>query len=183
MAGAASFFETVPGVGVFFPGEAVITGVSATINEAPRRFLAIVVVLAAWSGDQTNYWIARIGTRRLTLADEGSDPSASRSARAFQRAMALLRTHGVWTVVIGRLIPFVRSFIPAAAGVARIAPVPFALASAVGCILWATLWLGAGSALRVMLDWPPPVLALIGLGVVMGLGAAVLRRRHIKPVR
>lgn len=182
VAAGASFFETVPGVGVLFPGEAVLTGISATIDDGPRRFLAVAVILAAWSGDQVNYWIARLGTRRLTLADDDSDPAASRSARAFQRALALLRAHGVWTVLIGRLIPFVRSFVPAAAGVARIPPVPFALASAVGCLLWASLWLGAGSALRVVLDWPPPVLAIMVLSAVVSVAVVVLRRRRGKMV-
>lgn len=177
VAGAAAFLETVPGVGVFFPGEAVLAGAAATIDGTPRHYLGVTVVLAAWTGDQVNFWIARLSTRHLRLAGKAA-PSARRSVRAFQGAMALLRAHGVWAVLVGRLIPVVRSFIPAAAGVARIPPVPFALASAVGCVLWASLWLGAGSVLRAALDQHPAVVALVVVGATgCGLGALIHRLR------
>lgn len=177
VAASAAFAETIPGVGVFLPGEAVITSVATVIDSTPRHVLGPAVLVAAWSGDQTNYWVARRGSRRFTSTHTGTEPEGT----PFRRATVLLRRHGVKTVLIGRLVPFVRSFIPAAAGVARVGPVPFALASAVGCLIWTSLWLGAGRALQSLLDEPVPpwaALALSGLGVATCVVVSVLWRRH-----
>lgn len=88
--------------------------------------------------------------------------------------------HGRSAVLIGRLVPVVRSFVSVPAGVVRMPWPQFLLYTALGSGVWNALLIGGGMLLGTqyqlverytgVLDW-----VLVG-GVVLGVGALVVRR-------
>lgn len=73
------------------------------------------------------------------------------------RAQQWFVRHGALSVMLGRLVPAVRSLISLPAGVARMAPAPFLAWSALGTLLWSSLLCALGYALEsryeAVKDW------------------------------
>ncbi|GAB2512399.1 DedA family protein [Lysobacter humi (ex Lee et al. 2017)] len=89
--------------------------------------------LGRWVGGERIRGFARRHGRWLTLSPRDID----RAERWFER-------HGVWVVLLGRLVPGVRSLISIPAGIHRM-PLPrFVVATAVGSFAWSAglAWLG-----------------------------------------
>src|SRR5690606_32890495 len=80
---------------------------------------------------------ARRHGRWLTLDEDDIDSAC----RWFQR-------HGRMALVIGHLVPAVRTLISVPAGVSRMHLVPFLVASAVGTIAWTSILAAAGYVLE-----------------------------------
>lgn len=64
-----------------------------------------------------------------------------------QRGAAWFDRHGAWSVLIGRLIPGIRSLISLPAGAARMNLALFCLLTAVGSTAWNVFLIGVGAAL------------------------------------
>lgn len=101
--------------------------------------------LASWLGALLLYWLgAAIGmprairflaaTRLVSLTD------LERGSEWFVRS-------GGWTVLVGRMVPGVRSLISIPAGAARMNLVTFSAYTIIGSGLWNALLLGVGAAL------------------------------------
>lgn len=118
------------------------------------------------------HWSVRHG-RWLTLSPGEVDDAC----RWFQR-------HGSKAVLIGRLVPGVRTLISVPAGIAGMPFAPFLLYSAIGTAAWTALLAGAGYVLESqyekVADWINPVSnVVIGLLVVWYLyRVATFRRRE-----
>ncbi len=85
-------------------------------------------------------WLKQMASRHgrwLTLDEEGIDGAC----RWFDR-------HGKMALVIGHLIPAVRTLISVPAGVSRMPLVPFVAASAVGTVAWTSILAAAGYLLE-----------------------------------
>jgi membrane-associated protein len=169
-----AFAESLLGVGILLPGEIMISGLAATADPDQTPVLALAVILGAGLGDQLNYWLARAWGPRL---------STSRLVRwvgpaHWDRGIVLVQRHGALAVLVSRLLPVVRTVVPAVAGVARLSPARFALASVTGSLLWTTLWVGAGSLAAGLLRWSLLPLLILLPGAVLIL---LLRRRRTRP--
>jgi membrane protein DedA with SNARE-associated domain len=81
--------------------------------------------------------LARRHGRWLTLDEEGVD----KASQWFQR-------HGKMALVIGHLVPAVRTLISVPAGVSRMPLLPFLLASAIGTVAWTAILTAAGYLLE-----------------------------------
>jgi membrane protein DedA with SNARE-associated domain len=113
-------------------GGALAAGATAGVH------LSLVLVIAVGvAGNLVGSYIAwavgRYGGRgawhRLTKSAAGSDDGTARAQRWFEK-------HGARSVLIGRLLPVIRTFISLPAGFARMAPVRFGLYTVAGCIPW-----------------------------------------------
>jgi membrane protein DedA with SNARE-associated domain len=95
-------------------------------------------------GASITYWVARLGGRPLVdkLAQRVRiDPAhITRTEEQFQRRGAAL-------VLIGRVIPGIRTLVSIPAGLARMPFIPFFMATFVGAYIWCTLLIGAGYVL------------------------------------
>lgn len=105
------------------------------------------------------------------------------------RATAWFDRYGARAVLIGRILPVVRTFISLPAGIARMAPVRFGLYTTIGCIPWIAALAWAGYAVGA--NWqtisngfhgPTYVIAAL---VVIALAIAAWRyaRRRGSPSR
>ncbi|MFI1193391.1 DedA family protein [Micromonospora sp. NPDC020750] len=116
---------------------------------AEGRFNLVLIVVAATVGSVVGalvlYWLgAAVGEDRLKrwldhipLVDRDDLEKAD---RWFER-------HGRWAVLIGRVVPVVRSLVSIPAGANRMPLVEFVLLTTLGSGLWNALIVGAGFAL------------------------------------
>jgi len=100
------------------------------------------------------------------------------------RATLWFDRYGPRAVLLGRLLPVVRTFISLPAGIARMAPVRFGIYTTIGCIPWtiALAWAGyaVGANWRTIANgFHGPTYVVAGL-VLIALGIAAWRyvRRH-----
>src|SRR5258708_27364969 len=99
------------------------------------------------------------------------------------RAAAWFQRHGNAAVLVGRVIPVVRTFISLPAGFAGMAPVRFGVYTTLGCIPWTTALGVAGYALganwqSVANGFHGPTYAIAGILVAAVAAAIIVRLRR-----
>lgn len=131
---AIVFCETGLVVTPFLPGDSLlfVAGAIAAGGAMDVHALFAVLVVASFSGDNTNYWIGRyIGMRLFRRPD-----SRVFNPRHVERTQAFYERHGGKTVTIARFMPIVRTFAPFVAGMGRMVYLRFLFFSFAGAILW-----------------------------------------------
>lgn len=98
--------------------------------------------VAAFLGAQVGYWLGRRYGRRLF-----KDDARFLRTEHLDKAEEYFTRYGGRSLVIGRFIPFVRTFIPLAAGIARYPYGKFVAYNSLGSLLWGVGITYAGSAL------------------------------------
>lgn len=173
--GVASLAESALGLGTVVPGETMVTVGAHALDGGPIVWLAwVVVATAAFVGDHVGYLLGR----RTGPALAGSALVSRVGAQHWQRATRVLERHGVATLVVGRLVPGVRTLLAPAAGALGMTYCRYALAAALAALLWSALWVGGGSTVvGLVLQLPVPVVLAAGAAVVLVAAAAVLARR------
>ena len=104
--------------------------------------LIIMVVVAAFIGAQIGYFLGAKWGRKLFKPD-----ARVLKTEHLEKAEHYFRDYGGRSLVIGRFIPFVRSFIPLAAGIARYPYSKFLLFNTLGALLWGAGFIIVGSLL------------------------------------
>jgi membrane protein DedA with SNARE-associated domain len=136
---AAVFFlsaaETALFLGFIIPGEiaVILGGVLASRAHVPLPAVLAASVAGPILGDSIGYYLGR---------RYGENVSHKRRRKRWASAQRWIKTKGAPAVFLGRFVAFVRSFIPAAAGVSRMPYGTFLPWNAAAGILW-----GTGSAL------------------------------------
>lgn len=128
------FVETGLVVMPFLPGDSLlfVAGAIAAVGEMNIVALMLVLTAAAVLGDAVNYSIGRwIGPKVF-----GWENSRWFNKDAFNKTHAFYEKYGPITIVVGRFMPFVRTFAPFVAGVAEMSYAKFALYNVAGAILW-----------------------------------------------
>lgn len=128
------FIETGLVVMPFLPGDSLlfVTGALAGAGLMSYPVAVIVLLAAAILGDQCNYAIGRyVGPKVFQW--EGS---RFFNKQAFERAHAFYERYGGITIVLARFMPFLRTFVPFAAGVAQMDRARFSLFNVSGALLW-----------------------------------------------
>lgn len=121
---------------------------------AARGDLNIVLVVLAGTvgsllGTTLWYYIGkRVGCGRLKQWTAAHGRWFTISPDGVDRASDWFRRHGRKAVLIGRLIPAVRTLVSVPAGVAGMPLVPFLIYSAFGTVVWSGLLAGAGYLLE-----------------------------------
>ena len=104
--------------------------------------LIALTFVAAFLGAQVGYWLGwRYGRRLFT------DDARFLRTEHLDKAEQYFRRYGGRSLLIGRFIPFVRTFIPLAAGIARYPYAKFLAFNSLGSLLWGVGITFAGSAL------------------------------------
>ncbi|MDF7638483.1 VTT domain-containing protein [Lactobacillus sp. ESL0791] len=138
---AIIFIETGLVVFPFLPGDSLIFAASAMAAN-PRYALNIwlvylTVLLASILGNSTNY---EIGAWSRTAGSKFSwfNRLINQSKRA--AAEKFFSRHGAITIVVGRFIPFVRTFIPFISGGSKMHYGKFTVYNIIGGVLWTGLF-------------------------------------------
>ncbi|MBK6638643.1 MAG: DedA family protein [Rhodocyclaceae bacterium] len=140
------FCETGLVVTPFLPGDSLLFMAGAlTVTGAEVGFnlptLMIVLFSAAVLGDNFNYWIGRWAGKRILVWGEGS---RFFNRAAFDKTHEFYERYGGWTMLVARFMPFVRTFAPFVAGVARMDYRRYLTYDTAGAVLWVVSMTGAG---------------------------------------
>jgi membrane-associated protein len=171
-------------VGFLLPGDSILFTAGLLAAE-PGSSLSMPLLAAgsftcATAGNLVGYWTGRRFGRPWLLRRAGS------AARHVERAERFYARYGWFAVVVARFIPWARTFIPVAAGVARMSVPRFVSATVVGAGVWGAGLVVLGFAAHGVpwlrsLAYAVAVTAIAGAFVVPLAGWAVRRLRQRPP--
>lgn len=133
---AIVFCETGLVVTPFLPGDSLLFALGAltTVDNAVLSLplLWVVLVLAALTGDVTNYSIGKwLGPKVFQ-----STSSKLLNAHHLHRTQAFYEKHGGKTIILARFIPIVRTFAPFVAGVGIMKYPKYIAYCVMGALIW-----------------------------------------------
>ncbi len=133
--------------GVLFPvlpGDSLLftAGILHKQLELNLFVLITLVFIAAFAGAQIGYWLGARYGRRLF-----SDDARFLKTEHLEKAEKYFAQYGGRSLVIGRFVPFIRTFVPLAAGMARYPYGQFVLFNSLGALIWGVGVTMAGSLL------------------------------------
>ena len=128
------FCETGLVVTPFLPGDSLlfVAGTLAAVGAMYVHGLFALLVLAAFSGDNTNYWIGRFAGPRVFRIER----SRLFNPAHLQRTHRFYEKHGGKTVTFARFLPIIRTFAPFVAGIGRMVYPKFLFYSFSGSVFW-----------------------------------------------
>ncbi len=137
------FAETGLVVTPFLPGDSLLFAVgaiAASTGKLDPWLCGGIVMVAAFCGDNVNYWAGRlIGPRVFSKED-----SFFFHRKHLEKTEQFYNKYGSRTVIIARFVPIVRTFAPFVAGVGKMPYPRYMLFSFIGSCLWVPICLGAG---------------------------------------
>jgi membrane-associated protein len=131
---AIVFTETGVVVMPFLPGDSLLFVVGALAAAGGMDIVTVMCVLvaAALTGDNVNYWIGRWAGPKVFRAEE----SRWFSRRHLERTHAFYERFGGKAIIIARFVPIVRTYVPFVAGIGTMSYARFLAFSVVGALLW-----------------------------------------------
>jgi len=136
------FIETGLVVMPFLPGDSLlfVAGALTAAGDLNLGVLMVLLTTAAIAGDAVNYSVGRfVGNKVFSW-----EHSRWFNKKAFDQAHAFYEKYGPITIVVGRFLPFVRTFAPFVAGVAQMRYPVFAFYNVLGGIIWVCSLTGLG---------------------------------------
>jgi membrane-associated protein len=136
------FCETGLVVTPFLPGDSLLFAIGslAAIGAVRVEFIIPLLISAALTGDNTNYWIGRkVGPKIFN-----QDKSRFFNKEYLDRTHRFYDKHGRITVILARFLPFIRTFAPFVAGIGHMTYRIFLLFSIIGAFLWVSLFILIG---------------------------------------
>jgi membrane protein DedA with SNARE-associated domain len=134
-------------VGSVLEGETVLTlaGLAAHRGYLSLQWVIAIAALGGFLGDQLYFALGRrYGARLLDRYP--------RLALPMSRATSILERHNAWLIIAMRFMYGLRTAGPLAVGMSRIGWLQFAALNALGAVLWAPLFVGAGYLLGDVLE-------------------------------
>ncbi len=128
------FAETGLVVMPFLPGDSLlfVAGALCALGALEIGLLAPLLIVASFTGDNTNYWVGRlVGTRLVKRANSGF-----LRREYLDKTQAFYQKHGGKTIIFARFLPIVRTYAPFVAGVGRMHYRLFVSYSALGSVAW-----------------------------------------------
>lgn len=128
------FAETGLVVTPFLPGDSLlfVAGTLCGLGALEVSWLIPLLILAAFSGDNTNYWIGR--TLGLSLFERLGGRFIKREY--LEKTNIFYRKHGGKTILFARFLPIIRTFAPFVAGLGMMRYQLFVLYSGLGGVIW-----------------------------------------------
>ncbi len=138
------FIETGLVAMPFLPGDSLLftAGLFARTGHLNLSYLFILLFIAAVLGDNCNYWIGRkIGLKVFHLKLKGR-PLVKQEY--LDKAHEFFEKHGTKAIIMARFVPFVRTFVPFAAGIGEMNYKKYFLYDVLGGALWIGSLITAG---------------------------------------
>jgi membrane-associated protein len=128
------FFETGLVAAPFLPGDSLlfVAGALCGMGALHLAWLMPLLMLAAFGGDNTNYWIGRILGLRLFNLFQGRFIKREH----LDKTRAFYEEHGGKTIIFARFLPIVRTFAPFVAGLGMMRYPMFVMYSVLGSVAW-----------------------------------------------
>ncbi|HNL91887.1 MAG TPA: DedA family protein [Pseudomonadales bacterium] len=137
------FAETGLVITPFLPGDSLLFAVgalAASTGKLDPILCGAIIMLAAFCGDNVNYWVGRtLGPRVFRLED-----SIIFHRKHLERTEQFYNKYGSRAVIIARFVPIVRTFAPFVAGIGKMPYPRYILFSCIGSLLWVPICVGAG---------------------------------------
>jgi membrane-associated protein len=123
------FFPFLPGDGLLFSA-----GVIAASTEMSIIFLLPILIIAAITGNLTNYVVGRFFGKNLEKSQNRF--VQNHLIKYIIRTRHFYEKHGEKSIVIGRFFPVIRTYIPFFAGLSGFEFSSFSLYTIIGSLLW-----------------------------------------------
>jgi len=175
------FSETGLVIFPFLPGDSLLFVAGALCGAGALDFYILLplLMLAAFAGDNTNYWTGRLIGKRLVKFGN----SRFLKHEHLDKTHAFYKKHGGKTIIFARFLPIVRTFAPFVAGIARMHYRLFMFFSAGGSVAWISFFVVGGYFLG-NIPWIKNNLTLMILFIVfISLAPAILefiRQRRVQ---
>ena len=136
------FCETGLVVTPFLPGDSLlfVAGALCGMGSLEAHIIVPLLIFAAFSGDNTNYWIGRL----IGLALFKRPDSRVFRREHLEKTHAFYDKHGGKTILFARFLPIIRTFAPFVAGVGLMRYRVFVLFSAFGSLFWISCFVALG---------------------------------------
>lgn len=132
--GAIIFIETGILIAFFLPGDSILFAaglIAGSRSDVNIAFLVFVIFLAAFIGDQVGYVLGRKYGRSYLERRK-----SVRIKAMVERAEAFYEKYGWSAVILARFYPWIRTFMPPIAGIAKMNYYKFLAANALGALIW-----------------------------------------------
>ncbi len=128
------FAETGLVVAPFLPGDSLlfIAGSLAAVGNMDVHLLVLVLAVAAISGNVCNYEIGRYFGARFFV----NDKARFLNPNHLQRTHAFFERWGAVAVVLARFVPFLRTYVPFVAGMAKMTRAKYVAYTVFGAAAW-----------------------------------------------
>jgi membrane-associated protein len=158
------FVETGVVVMPFLPGDSLlfVSGAIAAITGVNVHLFVAILIVAAVLGDSVNYTIGR----RVGLKLFANKDSKIFKQSYLTQTQTFYDKYGAFSIVMGRFVPIVRTFVPFLAGVARMPYSKFFTYNVMGAVLWISSLTYTGYIFG-NLPWVKANLTLIVIGIVI----------------
>jgi len=165
----------------FLPGDSLIfmAGALASMGSLNVFAFFIIFFLAAVIGDTVNYHIGKkIGTKIL-----GKEDNKYIKKKYIIKANKFYEKHGSMTIVIGRFIPIIRTFVPFVAGMGEMHYLKFIGYNILGGFLWVTLFLGGGyffgNLSFIKSNFSIVLIMIMAISIVPAIVAFIKERKNV----
>ncbi len=169
------FAETGLVVTPFLPGDSLlfIAGSLATLGSMDVHLLVLVLLIAAVLGNVCNYEIGRYFGARFFV----NEKARFLNPQHLERTHAFFERWGAVAVVLARFVPFLRTYVPFVAGMAKMTRAQYIAYTVFGAVAWvgSLVYLGYffGNIPWIKQNQGLLVLGIIGLSVLPIVIAAV----------
>ena len=128
------FAETGLVVAPFLPGDSLlfIAGSLAAVGNMDVHLLVFVLAVAAISGNVCNYEIGRYFGARFFV----NDKARFLNPNHLERTHAFFERWGAVAVVLARFVPFLRTYVPFVAGMAKMTRAKYVAYTVFGAAAW-----------------------------------------------
>jgi membrane-associated protein len=135
------FMETGLVFTPFLPGDSLLfaAGAFAALKSLNIFVLWIVLLLAAFIGNSSNYWIGYFAGKKII-----AHPKIPIDEEHIKETKKFFDKYGGKTIIIARFMPFVRTFAPFVAGVSKMSYKKFLSYDLIGGFSWVTVGTMAG---------------------------------------
>lgn len=127
------FLETGVVVTPFLPGDSLLfaAGTLMATTHLDINLLIVLLIIAAFCGDNLNYWIGRLIGPKIFHYD-----NKWLNKKHLDRTHAFYEKYGTKTLIIARFVPIIRTFAPFVAGVGTMHYPKFLSVSVLAAIIW-----------------------------------------------
>ena len=136
------FSETGIVIFPFLPGDSLlfVVGALCGIGALDLTIALPLLMIAAFLGDNTNYWTGRLIGKSLVKTSN----SRFLKHEHLEKTHAFYKKHGGKTIIFARFLPIVRTFAPFVAGIGKMHYRLFVMFSIIGGIVWVAFFVIGG---------------------------------------
>ncbi|MGF1537964.1 MAG: DedA family protein [Elainellaceae cyanobacterium] len=165
------------------PSEVIMPLAGFSVAQGKLGLVGVLVAgtVGSVAGALPWYWLGRsLGTDRLKRLVDNYGKIVGLSAKDVDKSRQWFNRYGSIAVLVGRLIPGVRTYISVPAGLEEMAFAPFLLYSTLGTAVWIGFLTAAGYFLgqnyTVIGQYLGPIGKVVTIGLAIAFIAFILRR-------